>query len=70
MTRHFPTDHTARIRALNDEFRRLGPALSVLKFDGLWLVTQGIPALGHAVVLPEPVGIELDTTPLAERFGR
>lgn len=56
MTRHFPTDHTARIRALNDEFRRLGPAMSVLKFDGLWLVTQGIQALGHSMVLQAVTG--------------
>ena len=50
MTLHLPPDRTAAIRALNDEFRRLGPALSWAKFDGLWLVTSGIQALGPAAV--------------------
>lgn len=56
MTLHLPFDRTARIRALNDEFRRLGPALSVAKFNGLWLVTQGIQALGHELVLQALTG--------------
>ena len=35
-----------QILALNDEFRRLGPLFSVHKFDGLWLFSTGVQALG------------------------
>ena len=34
------------IRELNDEFRRLGPLMGRIKFDGLWLVTGGVQAEG------------------------
>jgi uncharacterized protein DUF3768 len=37
---------TDRIRALNDEFRRMGPLFSRYKFDGLWLITAGVQAEG------------------------
>src|SRR5579862_5002238 len=39
------TSQAAEIRALNDEFRRLGP-LGWWKFDGLWLFSHGVQAKG------------------------
>jgi len=35
-----------QIRALNDEFRRLGPLLGLAKFDGLWLISAGVQGKG------------------------
>lgn len=46
MTPTSSNSRSAEIAALNDEFRRMGPNLSRLKFDGLWLVTQGVQAMG------------------------
>jgi hypothetical protein len=37
---------TDKIRALNDEFRKMGPLLGRPKFDGLWLLTSGVQAMG------------------------
>ena len=39
---------TSPIRALNDEFRRAGPALGRWKFEGLWLFSPGVQAQGIA----------------------
>jgi hypothetical protein len=36
----------AAIAAINDDFRRHGPLFGISKFDGLWLVTSGVQALG------------------------
>jgi hypothetical protein len=39
------SSHTVRIRELNDEFRRMGPALGWHKFKGLWLCTAGVQTM-------------------------
>lgn len=42
-----PTTARAKaIAALNDDFRRHGPLFGITKFDGLWLVTSGVQAMG------------------------
>ena len=38
--------HAEQIRSLNDEFRRAGPLMGRHKFDGVWLITSGVQALG------------------------
>ena len=44
-----PTTSTSdKIRALNDEFRRLGPLYGRRQFDGVWLLTSGVQANGPA----------------------
>lgn len=36
----------AQIAALNDAFRSAGPLLSRISFDGQWLITSGVQAMG------------------------
>jgi len=62
MTPSSSNSRPAQIAALNDEFRGAGPALSRLKFDGLWLITQGVQAKGPQFMWLALIGTQVFKT--------
>lgn len=58
MTPHSPSASSAKIAALNDEFRQAGPLFSRMRFDGLWLITAGVQAQGPQFVWSALIGTQ------------